>query len=187
VIFGLPVSAKGTIDIGRERSSAHIAGFDGVKNAANACALAAMLLIHRKYGIQRMNNLECKPTKTQIVQLAKNDPRIAIVAGHAAMWGKKMAAPRAMTFCYYLFAEQDHAKTEKFFAELLSGVGLTSTSPTYQLRERLIANRSAKAKLPLLEVIALFFKAWIAYRSGKQVRVLRWTTTGATPQAFPEI
>ena len=55
------------------------------------------------------------------------------------------------------------------------------------LRERLRTNSAGKAKLPLLEIVALFFKAWIAYQNGKQVKCLRWNNGGANPEKFPEI
>jgi hypothetical protein len=187
VVFGLSPKAKGTIDIGRVRSAADIAHFDGMKNTTNACALAYMLLIHRKYGIHRMNNTELKPTKTQVVAAVKDDPRISEVAGQSSAWGRSLVAPRIVNFCHYLFSEQHRHKANQFFSGLVTGTGLDATSPIYQLRERLILNKAAKAKLPPLEIIALFFKAWVAYRSGRQVKALRWRTAGPKPEPFPEI
>jgi hypothetical protein len=185
VIFGLEAAARDTIDIGRVRTAANIVQFEGTANSIKACALAHMLIIHREVGIQRMNNAGAKPTKTKVIQLVRSDSRIPVVAGHLA--NSRAVPPRVAAFCYYLFSEQDVEKCEKFFRDLSSGVGLDVTSPVYHLRERLNNNRNAKAKLPMLEIIALFFKAWVAYRDGKQVRVLRWSSGGATPEAFPEL
>jgi hypothetical protein len=92
-----------------------------------------------------------------------------------------------MTFCYYLFSAQNPGLAETFFSQLEGGTGLTERNPVYLLRERLRTNSVGKAKLPLLEIIALFFKAWIAYRSGKPVKCLRWNNSGANPEKFPEI
>ena len=92
-----------------------------------------------------------------------------------------------MTFCYYLFSEQNAAKADRFFEEFSLGADLRGDSPVYHLRERLLANRISKSKLPMLEIIALFFKAWIAYRQGRTVRNLRWRSEGPAPEKFPEI
>jgi hypothetical protein len=92
-----------------------------------------------------------------------------------------------MACCYYLFSGQNSELAEQFFDRLASGAGLTKHDPVYLLRERLRTNSAGKAKLPLLEIVALFFKAWIAYRNGKQVKCLRWNNGGANPEKFPEI
>ena len=187
VVFGLDPGVLGTIDIGEGRRSSEIAHLDGIENASNACALAQLLLIHRRHGIQRMNYWQMKPTKTQIVEAVKFEPRISQVAGRAAGWGRKLVAPRVVTFSYFLFSEQDQALADRFFEEFALGTNLRADSPVYQLRERLLANRIAKAKLPLLEIIALFFKAWIAFRQGRTVRQLRWRSDGPAAEKFPDI
>lgn len=187
VVFGLDPGVLGTIDIGEGRRSSEIAHLDGIENASNACALAQLLLIHRRHGIQRMNHWQVKPTKTQIVEAVRSEPRMSQVAGRAAAWGRKLVAPRVLTFCYFLFSEQDQAQADRFFEEFSLGANLRADSPVYQLRERLLANRIAKAKLPLLEIIALFFKAWIAFRQGRAVRQLRWRSEGPTAEKFPDI
>lgn len=185
VIIGLDPASLSTIDTGAVRTAAHIVGFYGVQNATNACALATFLIIHRKHGISRYNNAACKPTKAEVVELARADGRIQVVAGRAVQWGKKLAPPRVLTFCYYLFSEQNETRAEEFFREFHSGTDLQPNNPVYVLRERLIANRTAKAKLPLLEILALFFKAWAAYRDSRPIKVLRWSQNANEP--FPEI
>ena len=110
-----------------------------------------------------------------------------MVAGHAKNMGRTLASPRVMAFCYYLFSAQNPDLAERFFNHLASGAGLSEHSPVYLLRERLRTNSAGKAKLPILEIIALFFKAWIAYRNGKSVKCLRWNNSGANPEKFPEI
>ncbi|MBI1955900.1 MAG: hypothetical protein HYS38_05855 [Acidobacteria bacterium] len=117
----------------------------------------------------------------------KAEPRLAQVAGRAANWARKLTAPRIISFCYFVFSEQDPALVERFFTEFSQGINLRSDSPVYHLRERLLANRIAKSKLPDLEIIALFFKAWIAYRDGRAIRNLRWRSEGPAPERFPDV
>lgn len=188
VIFGLDPGVMSTIDHPKVRTAADIAHLNGVENAVKACALAHLLLIHEKHGIQRMASSASHPTKTQVTELVSAQPRVAEVAGRTGSWGRHLTAPRIIAFCYYLFSEQDGSLADRFFAQFTEGANLSKDNPVYRLRERLVGNSMAKAKLPPIEVIALFFKAWIAYREGKPVKNLRWRgDTGVSPEPFPEI
>jgi hypothetical protein len=187
VIFGLDPEAMGTIDIGKARTAANIAHLEGVENAPAACAAAHLILLHENAGIQQLGNKDAEPSKTKIIERVRTDRRISVVAGHAVGMGQGLASPRVMTFCYYLFSAQKPELAEQFFTSLERGTGLTKDNPAYLLRERLRTNSAGKAKLPLLELVALFFKAWIAYRGGKPVKCLRWNNSGVSPERFPEI
>ena len=66
-------------------------------------------------------------------------------------------------------------------------VRIHSGNPVYLLRERLLTDRLAKAKLPKLEIVALFFKAWRFYRESRPLRKLFWKRDGAAPEKFPDI
>jgi hypothetical protein len=187
VIFGLDPEAMSTIDIGKVRTAANIAYLEGVENAHAACAAAHLILLHENGGIQQLGNKQAEPSKTKVNERVRADRRISKVAGHASGMGRGLASPRVMTFCYYLFSAQNPDLAETFFKQLESGTALTERNPVYLLRERLRTNSAGKAKLPLLEIVALFFKAWIAYRSCKPVKCLRWNNSGANPERFPEI
>ena len=187
VIFGLDPEAMSTIDIGKVRTAANIAYLEGVENATAACAAAHLILLHENGGIHQLGNKDAEPSKTKVNERVRTDRRISTVAGHASGMGRGLASPRVMTFCYYLFSAQKPDLAETFFNQLESGAGLTERNPVYLLRERLRTNSAGKAKLPLLEIVALFFKAWIAYRSYKPVKCLRWNNSGANPERFPEI
>ena len=187
VIFGLDPDAMSTIDIGKVRTAANIAHLEGVENATAACAAAHLILLHENGGIQQLGNKEVEPSKTKVNERVRIDRKISAVAGHASGMGRGLASPRVMTFCYYLFSEQHPDLAKTFFNQLESGAGLTERNPVYLLRERLRTNSAGKAKLPLLEIVALFFKAWIAYRIAKPVKCLRWNNSGANPERFPEI
>ena len=188
VIFGLNPDCLDTIDTDvLPRTAAHVAQMEGVENATGSSALAFLLLVHEKHGIHRVQNVDCKPTKTEVIARAKADPRIAAIAGRSMGWSRRLVQPRVVGFCYYLFSQQDLDLAERFFAELADGANLSKRSPVYQLRHRLWQNSTAKAKLPLKEIVAIFFKAWIAYREGRPIQVLVWRSGGNSPEPFPEI
>ncbi len=187
VIFGLAPEAIRTIDIGRARTAGHIAHLEGVQNAACACAVAALIILHRKHGIERLNDPRCQPTKTQIVEATRTLPGLEAAVAKARLLGRKIAAPRIVGFSYWAFAEHNRTLADRFFDELAHGLNLSPDNPVYHLRERLLANRRAKAKLPQLEIVALFFKAWLHYRDGRPLRKLFWKTDGPAPEKFPDI
>ena len=187
VIFGLDPEAMSTIDIGKVRTAANIAHLEGIQNAHVACAAAHLILLHEKGGIQQLGNKQVEPSKTKVNERVRTDRRISDIAGRAAGLGRSLAPPRVMACCYYFFSAQNAELAEQFFDRLASGADLTKHDPVYLLRERLRTNSAGKAKLPMLEIVALFFKAWIAYRNGKQVKCLRWNNGGANPEKFPEI
>ncbi|MCC6363120.1 MAG: hypothetical protein IT165_06315 [Bryobacterales bacterium] len=187
VIFGLDPDVMNTIDIGKVRTAANIAHLEGVENATGACAAAHLILLHENGGIQQLGNKQAEPSKTKINERVRTDPRISEVAGRISNMGRGLASPRVLTFCYYLFSAQNQDLTDRFFGQFESGTRLNQDNPVYILRERLRTNSISKAKLPLLEIVALFFKAWIAYRAGKTMKSLRWNNGGNNPEKFPEI
>ncbi len=93
VIFGLPPGAILTIDIHRPRTSGHIAAIQGFHNAACACAIAGLIVLHRRHGIERMNDPRCQPTKTQVVEAARTLPALEEAVVQARLLGKKIAEP----------------------------------------------------------------------------------------------
>lgn len=187
VILGLAPNTIRTIDIGKSRTAGDIAHIEGAQNAACACAVAALVLLHRRHGIQRMNDPRYQPTKTQIVEAVRSLTGLETAVAQARLLGRKIAPPRVVGFCYYEFAARDCGIAGRFFSELAHGLNLRLDNPVYHLRERLLANRQAKAKLPQFEIVALFFKAWLSYRDDKPVRKLFWKTDGPSPEQFPDI
>jgi hypothetical protein len=188
VVFGLDPSVLDTIDTDiLPRTAAHVAQMEGIENATGSSAIAYLLLVHESHGIQRVQNAECKPTKTEVIARVKADSRIAGIAGRSTGWARRLVQPRVVGFCYYLFSRQNLELSEQFFRELAAGENLSKRSPVYHLRERLLQNRITKAKLPLKEIMALFFKAWIAYRDIRPLRQLAWRSGGDHPEPFPQI
>jgi hypothetical protein len=187
VVTGLDPDAIRTIDIGRVRTAGHIAHIEGVENADLACAIAAMVLLHRKHGIEHMNDPRRKPTKTEIVEAVRTLDGIQAAVARARKLGRRIAPPRVIGFCFLVFAEQNRKLAERFFDELEHGLNLSQDNPVYHMRERLLSNRQSKAKLPQLNLVALFFKAWLAYRDGRPMQRLFWKNDGPAPEKFPSI
>ena len=187
VVFGLSPEAIRTIDVGKSRTAGNIAHIEGAQNAACACAVAGLIILHRRHGIQSLTDPRCQPTKPQVVEAAQTLPGLDAAIAQAKLLGKKIAPPRLVGFCYYEFAAQNSEVAQRFFEELAHGLKLSPENPVYHLRERLLSDRQAKAKLPQLEIVALFFKAWVHYRENRPLRKLFWKSDGPAPEKFPDI
>ena len=187
IIFGMSAATLSTIDTGRTRTVSQIGTSEGIANSSAACALANLVLIHEACGIEHMRNDSHQPSKAQILQRVQADAHIAYVAGHISKLRNGFTHPRVIAFCYYLFSKQDKELADVFFAQFKDGANLASDNPVFQLRSRLFTNQSSKAKLPMLEIIALVFKAWIACRKNQAVRELRYRSSGNAPERFPQI
>jgi hypothetical protein len=100
-------------------------------------------------------------------------------------FGKISGASLAAFHC--LFALKDKAMADEFFQRLVDGEGLTSTSPIHKLREKFIELMSLKRPALISEFRAYVVKAWNAYRSGQQIKILKFTQKGRFKEDFPEI
>ena len=182
VVRGAEPEAVTVQDIGVPRTAAHVAHMIGVASAKDACAIARLVLIHRRGGIQKLNNPDLHPTRTEVVEFA-----CACVAldksGKVGRRAFKVMPPAPAGFLHLMFSEVDAAGADRFFELLISGIALSKDSPIWLLRERLQAEKLKKSKLQPVYLYALSIKAWNAFIAGKKVGVLRWTTE----EPFPAI
>ncbi len=160
VVFGLDPEVLDTIDTDiLPRTAAHVAQMEGVENATASSAIAYLLLIHERYGIQRVQSVDCKPTKTEVIARVKADTRIAPIAGRSSAWARRLVQPRVVGFCFYLFSQQNQQLAEGFFRELAEGANLSKRSPVYPrnfrsdnesaLRQAIPRSESSPSKYPI--------------------------------------
>jgi hypothetical protein len=109
------------------------------------------------------------------------DSAVIIANGRAV---RKIMSPSLATALHYLMSKADPTLAAAFFDALETGVGLHDDDPIRLLRERLIANRTSAAKLPILVIAAIFIKTWNATVNGTKVRRLSWKPTN---EEFPAI
>lgn len=189
VVFGTDPEVQDYIDDGFSRTAGQKAALHGVSNANHTCAIARLLLIHRNGGIQSMQNPKNDPSKAEILELAiSQDAQLEESASKVGQLSRDLCSPSVLGFCHYLFHLQNCAKAAAFFDELHSGVNLSLRNPARMLREKFKRNKAAKAKLPTVHLIALFFRAWVYYRDAKNMQLVKtWRCDGPNPEAFPEI
>lgn len=187
VVTGVEPSAFETIDCGLARTSS-----DAIRSLPNAVMIAStakLAFIHDTFGIQRLTDPLCRPTRVQELDyIHQNEAALVAATTKVTSAVKKLCPPSVVAFCFFVFHRQSPELADRFACDLTSGLGLESTNPAYRLRERLAANQAGKAKLPRLHLIALFFRAWIAYKTNRPVRQLKaWRTDGPAAESFPDI
>lgn len=181
LVEGLDDDVFDTIDIGQRRSAADVLA---VLGETNCRALAGALNWVEKYFSGGMERTESVSTY-DISDLLNEHRELADSVRHTS--GKtKLIPPALMGALHYLFSMDSREEADRFLADIVSGAGLANDDGVYHLRERLMKNRIAKAKLPHFEIAALAIKAWNARRRGAPVRTLRWSNAeGGNQEPFP--
>jgi hypothetical protein len=89
--------------------------------------------------------------------------------------------------CHYLFAKKDESAADQFIQQLISGSGIIEGEPVYVLRERILQNSLAKAKLSKNYLMAIIIKAWNHKRAGTNLRKLFYREESKNPEPFPVV
>jgi len=182
VIEGLSSDVFDTKDVGKRRSAGDTLG---VRGEQNACRLAASLVLIDKYVTGR-SDLSVTYSNTEMEELLEKYPE-ARNSMQTSYSTKGLILPSVLDACHYLFSRKDPVLADEFVEKVLRGTGLEEGTPWYVLRERLVGNSLAKAKLSRPYLMALCIKAWNHARAGSKVRFLRWRETGEAPEQFPVV
>jgi hypothetical protein len=94
-------------------------------------------------------------------------------------------SPTIASFCMFLFMRQDAKKASEFFQGLRTGANLNETSPVFVFRRGLINGRLRGLEMRRREELALWFKAWNAYRDGRSIKGLFFREDEAFPTIGP--
>lgn len=182
VVEGLPSDVFNTKDIGKKRTAADTLSVLG----ENQCkSLAAALVVVDRYMTGRVGK-QVRYTNTEIEDLLAKYPEVR--RSVRVSWEtKKLVARSVLTGCHYLFAKKDESAADQFVQQLISGSGIIEGDPVYVLRERILQNSLAKAKLSCDYLMAIIIKAWNHKRAGNNIRSLRYREEGENPEAFPVV
>jgi len=182
VMEGLPDDVFDTIDVGKRRSSGDTLGCRGEKNAHR---LAAALIMIDKYMTGRVEK-SVQYSNTEVEGLLAKYPEVR-TSLMTTMNGKGLLLPSVLDCCHYLFSKKDPVMTEVFMEKIFKGVGLEEGDPWYVLRERLLTNSIANAKLSKALMMALCIKAWNAARQGKRITKLQLNLMDGKMSVFPVV
>lgn len=184
IAYGVKRDAFLTIDRNQTRSTGQLLHLASGVNDYNAISGVLSWLWRFRDGIVLTQR---QPTAVEANELFEAHPRVReSITYTRRLLSKFKAGPvSAVAFCHYCFSKQDPALAELFFDGLGSGTSLRMIDPVYQLRERIIAQATAGRRIATHELIALYFKAWIAEREQRTIKNLRWVSTEAFPNIGP--
>lgn len=170
VVDGVEADVFATKDSGKRRSAADTLSVQGETNAA---AISAALVIVDKYLTTRMMS-SVVYTNGDILGILEKHPDIRASVPICTRHKRAILRPSISIALHYMFSILDKAAADKWIERIHKGAGLEEGSPTYLLRERLVANTMSNAKLPKHIIIALCVKAWNAERSGTKIKQLKY-------------
>lgn len=180
LVTNVPDEYFHTIDCGKARSFADVCEISGDTDARNVSTTVARLAEYYT-DTRSVGAMQAIPhARLHQVKEMCGDLSASIYAVSAA--GNVMGRSRT-AWMYHIVSVHSKERADQFFHALATGEALSSTSPVYLLRERMLRDKGSKAKLPNREALALLVKAWNAFLEDRTLKVLRWTDG----EPFPEL
>lgn len=183
--FGVERDSRKTVDIGMKRAIGQHLQMAGHANGKMLGHAVAVILTFQKIG-RISAGPEARPTGTEIMAWAAAHEEMQehlIKGGRVAR--KFKASGGLFAALHYLFSQKSPIDTERFFTALENGSDLGKNDPVYRLREALLADLRAKAKLPDAEIAARVIKAWNHFRRGQSIKYLRRISEGRASEQYP--
>lgn len=174
VVTGVLADAMPTIDCGVARSFADVCSINGEKSAHLLAATAKHAWRYERGKVFT----SIKPSNTDLELFLEARPRLRASAT-VGIACRKVGQTSVLAFCHYVFSQADPAKAEVFFAGLESGANLGPRSPILHLRNRFLElKRDKNKRLNPPAQIYLTFRAWVAFRDGRQMQKLQLPRDG---------
>ena len=187
VIRGIDNSTQMIMDTGRGRRLADQLRIRGEKYPSE---LASAISLYSGWINERML-MRGGGNKTKImipegISILEQHPELrkSVAIGYGIARAVKGGAGR-WSAIHCVLSEIDAVDADAFFRQIQTGENLSATSPIMALRRRLADDALTQRKLGIREYTALVFKAWNAYREGRDIQVLSWKAGGATPERYP--
>jgi hypothetical protein len=170
VVWGAPVDAQKTVDMGASRTSADALHFYGHKNATQANAIVRCLM-----SIQQGRARSANPSTQEIFEFLDANPSIEAAATFAGRHQKAPNGIRTMLgVIYFLSAKEGIVNVAERFADVLvSGVPAYHGCAAHALRERLMRDAIANARISYADRQLLILSAWEKFKISAPVKTLK--------------
>jgi len=166
------------IDTAKSRSAGDVLSIDGVKNSKHTAAIiTSYYYLKNNYNaIDGGHRAELKLTNFKILDLYQKNEEfynstICYIMAACTKFNR-ITTTSLLGGVYCMFYEKD-PKTAKMFVDELVGYIPKTHNSTILLAELLLKNKISAKKLPSSYLVAYFFKAWNAYRTKKDIKLLK--------------
>jgi hypothetical protein len=175
---GLDDDTFTVIDTGKNRTGADILSLQNCKHP-NELSATIRLIVALENDKQKV-----RISNTEILKVQEKNPELVEIVNLICSENRKfkMMPVSSVAALYYLFSKKNHSQCEDFFNKYYTGLGLASTHPIYQLRDKLIRDSTNKSKLSVMFKIAYTIIAWNLYIKDKTVKKLDFD-----PDKFPKV
>lgn len=184
VVTGLSSDTQETIDTGVKRTMGDMLKLRGYHNTNQLAAMARNILTWRVYADPGRKSVATPGQVFAFIEANYESMQESINAGAAAWKQLQRPSKTWLATLHYLFKNVDAQECDRFFESLKTGVDLSSGDPIFILRSYLQKFQRA-SKYGFVKDIAVFIKAWEAWRHGAKIQFLSWRP-GAN-EAFPTI
>ena len=177
IVEGLSVAVFATLNTGKVRQASDVLAIAGYKCTTNLGAAVKFVIMMRMGSGRRVTN--SIPHST-VLEALKDEPGIEDSLDKCRH--VRIISPSRLAACHYLFAQKNEAEANRFVTEILEGTGLQKGDPVLTLRNKLIADSSARTKEPASVILAMCVKTWNARRRGASQLLLRFLPDEKFPQ-----
>lgn len=188
VVYDLDPKAMAVMDTGATRSFGDVLSVAyGTPDKYQVSSIVRWVLgIER--GVWRGTGGGFNPTHAEMADRYEQSAEAFVTAGARGrdVGHEGLGVASAAGTAYYLFADIDPIEVKGFFDNLISGANMADGSAVLTLRRRLTRASKASHRLHRAEQLALFIRAWNAYRRDEPLHKLMITAGDAlTNDNFP--
>lgn len=167
------------IDIGGKRTGGDIMSIEGEEYGNT---LSAALSWKVRYDMGIVMNQHFRPSFPQLREALDRSPGIREFLTVASLFSPKTILPGALaTWFAYEISQLDHEAAHDFLVKLGSGTDLPQYHACLTLRNRLMAIRMNREKLPGVYLAVYCAKGWNAFAAGQQIRKLSFSDRETFP------
>jgi len=169
-VFGPSYESRLTTDQGGTKTTSDYLSMEGIKNSANAAAIAPILMSLETSEFKNTKNRFL--TKTQIRARVHSDPRIGEAAHYSATvqkFTRGTLPPALIGTAYYLFCEIDEDDARDFLDQVCIGENIKRGDPAFAVRAAL-TNLTSLNRSERLEVV---FRGWVAFRQNRSLSIAK--------------
>lgn len=182
ITYDLDFDVFDTVDSGKKRTASDVFSVQGEKNTTILAGAARIFTRYLNGDIEKPDN---KLTTSDIEKTLRKYPEIRESVTFTANHKTKIISPSIAAACHFIFSQINKEEADMFMLKFITGAGINVNDQAFLLRSRMIDNAASKSKLPQKYILALIFKSWNAFREGRIIKTLRYTSDGDAREQYP--